>query len=291
MRAPPTLIRRGGPETLPPPWKCDDIAVTVFYVPADQAALMRLCDRCLNAPCGRTQYRPLVDYVALTFQQFTGLHSLALPAADRLTISYRETSFWVIVQDAAQPDRPAEVLIPYIFVDNWLALASGREIIGFPKELADRIQPPVRLASGTAFADSYVEALAAQLPNDRATTQRILTCSPVFGIETDRTLARASRLLELLLSGKLPMVFLREIRAVGGGTDCDIRQLIGAVADPFDIRWQTIRPILTPHRLVLPAVASHPIAADLGLGASPVHIPFGLEFDLSFVVNPGLSLC
>jgi hypothetical protein len=40
---------------------------------------------------------------------------------------------------------------------------------------------------------------------------------------------------EILRTGQLPMIFLRQIRAVKGGPHCDLQQIITASADPFQI--------------------------------------------------------
>jgi len=176
--------RRGALDVPPPPWRSEDVQLDAFYLHGDLAALQRLCDRSFNAPSGgQMQFRPVTRYVVLTFQRLHNLRSQA-PGCETLgTLNYCEAAFWVFVQ---QYDREGDkvggtvLAIPYIFAQNSLAVAAGREIYGFPKEYAT-----VAMPEREAAADLYtVRAAALRTLSVGASVEpdcEILRCARVGG--------------------------------------------------------------------------------------------------------------
>jgi hypothetical protein len=310
----PGYVRRGGLDVAPPPWKCDQIRASIFYLLADEASLQEVCDRTLNRPSGahptqpgraRLNYKPLVNWVALTFQGFTGMRSVAPGdpgSALREAHTYSEASFWIMVEDS----NGLEVLIPYMFIDDGIAQAAGREIYGFPKEHAAVTIPPEEDPLQSRFA---VEALAVRDSGDpTAARSLILECVPggdhaaAFRpagmqsgpdiqrlIAADGVLEKMGKLIMALASGRLDLVFLRQFRALGGGAGADLQQVVAASADPFALGFP--HNILLGYELRLAQIASHPIARDLGLPIGrPVDVPIGFQCNIGFTLQPGRVL-
>ena len=300
----PDYIRRGGLDVAPPPWICADVGITVFYVHADASRLQEICERTLNVPSGldpknasltRLKYRPVVSWVALTFQSFTGMHSGA-PADPAGSVrefhTYAESAFWVMVEDSSG----RQLLIPYMFIDDGTCMAAGREIYGFPKEFGTIATPTAADPTQPRFS---VEALAVAAGSAEAHKSLILECVHVStghlpyavpSLDPDQILEseainRMQAVFRLFLNGSLDFVFLREIRALGGMAGSDLQQVTSACASVKpDLR--SLR-ILRDYELRIPPLDSHPIARDLGLPSGPISVPFGFQCRCAFSLGTG----
>ena len=238
------------------------------------------------------------------------LYSSSANANAPIALTYTEACFWVLVQDRSQDNAPARLLVPYIFLDNPVAVAAGREIYGFPKEQAVLAIP----SPGTV---GYVECLtAATLAAQAPATMggRLLTCGyqsivtfpdtlllqpPPPGILKGDGLHSSFEVaqglavfVQLILGMQLPFVFLREIRALGGGPGCDLQQIVSANAALSDLGMPGFDGM---YRLQIGSWASHPVAHDLGLVTSPADggldvvgasIGFGFELAAGTVLWP-----
>lgn len=301
-------LRRGGMDAQPAPWQCDDVRAHVYYVKGDMTKLEQLCDRCLNLT-GAPRYTPVLDFVALTFQRFEGMFSDGGPnTSQQGRHHYSEASFWVLVSNGVD----TRVFIPYMFVDNWIALAAGREIYGFPKEFAE-VEMPTASNGDTAA----VTALALRLAGpERAKNTMILECAPAPGgllqtavglavsnidnlwqhVETDAVFSAffgpVAEFMRMLRSPTLPIAFLRQIRALQGGGAADLLRVVKADVHPFNV--SSMPRILPPHELTLTALDSHPIAKELGLtpGANGrFDVPLAIEVVIdNFRLLPGQVL-
>lgn len=302
--------RRGGLDVQPPPWRCARVSASVFALPAGHAALQSLCDRTLNIPSGgRVRYEPVIDLIGLTFQRLSGMRSASPAATQHSTLHYNEVAIWVMVRDAMQADAPERLLLPYIFADNTVAVAAGREIYGYPKE-----QGYITLPGTTA--QGSVQALAAVNPATTAAAiagATLITCRPrampplsldlldhtaslemleeAIGFATSgNLLGAAGAFIEMIVGQRLNFVFLRQVAALSGGAACDLQQVVAATAVvsnvgmPDYIGW---------HRIHFGAFGSHPFATDLGLRLSPADqgidaagasIAFGFELGTGVVL-------
>ena len=139
--------RRGSPyveygalATAPGPLLCERARLYCFVVRIDRARVQQLCDRVLKEPTGGA-LRYLVPRrapVILTFGTIAGLRSLHPAHADRGSASEPEAAIWVptIAQryEAGQyVDEHLAIFMPYLWVDDPIAFASGREVYGFAK--------------------------------------------------------------------------------------------------------------------------------------------------------------
>ncbi len=107
---------------------------------ADRARVQRLCDRVLKEPTGGAfRYRvPRLAPLILTFGTIAGLRSLHPDHAGRGSASEPEAAIWVptITQRHGADgyvDEHLAIFMPYLWVDDPIAFASGREVYGFAK--------------------------------------------------------------------------------------------------------------------------------------------------------------
>lgn len=292
-------VRRGGLDVPPPPWQCDDIEAFVFYLECSRVALQDLCNRSLNVPSGHAvRYKPVLDWAALSFQRFRGMRSTSPADGLGCQLTYSEASIWVMVQDTMREDSQLEFLIPYMFVDDWVAVAAGRETYGFPKEFAEISFPDRRTGR------FEVRGAALETAQTAVTKRTILDCSLAGGnnVSADDVapdlwpaviegnaesigLSDMADLLRLFLSQRLNFVFLRQFRRPEGGTYADGQQIIASAVDPFEVRALT--GIYLGASLQVSKLASHPIIQDLGLRSDHVSLPVGFRCKVGFTLHPG----
>jgi acetoacetate decarboxylase len=112
-----------------------------FVIPARRDRLDAYCDRCFNNPTGgEEQWRAVSDQVLLNFVDIPTMGSTD-EEDEKLGMTHeREAAIWFPVYE---PRRNLVAwAIPYMFVDSGLAMAGGREVYGFPKQLG-RLNIPV----------------------------------------------------------------------------------------------------------------------------------------------------
>ncbi len=307
-------VRRGGLDVLPAPWRCDNVEMHAFYVPGDLAALQSLCERTVNAPSqGHLHYQPDSHYVIVTFQNLHELRSVATGCENMGSHSYTEAAFWVMVSARDAKGKKVggpTLMIPYIFASDSLAVATGREAYGYPKEQAVVRMP----GAGSEHGDYSVEALA--VPQYRADARAVVNTeimrvrrsdastlaglghaalelgedllSVVMHARLDGSaLALVGDFVSMMLHKKLGLVFLRQLRATAAASGCDLQQVVGSALEPLVIHKMNL--LKGRYELIVPALDSHPIAADLGLTveAGKIDVMMGVKLELAFDMGPG----
>ena len=315
--APRSYVRRGGLDVLPAPWRCEDVEMHAFYVAGELAALQRLCDRCLNEPSrGHLHYQPDSHYVIVTFQNLRGLHSIAPGCEDRGTHTYTEAAFWVMTsaRDASGTRVGGPTLmIPYIFASDGLAVATGREVYGYPKEHAVVRMP----GDGGGDGDYVVEALAvpcyapgapavagSEIMRCRRTNSSALAGLGHTAMELGEDLLSVVRqggidgsalalmrdFISMMLHKKLGLVFLRQFRATAATSGYDLQSVVGSSLEPLVINSMCL--LKGRYELILPPLDSHPIAADMGFITidGKIDIMMGVRMKLAFDMCAGQTL-
>ncbi len=118
--------------------------IAAFLLPARDEALRSLCETSFNTPSGHAvQVSPLGPYLLLLYAEMQ-LQSLDERDAASGWMRETEVSFWIPIGRQA---GAAAWFLPYLFVDNPYAIATGREVYGFSKtwgqfEKPERIQNP-----------------------------------------------------------------------------------------------------------------------------------------------------
>lgn len=131
----------------PPPYRFEDVAITGFQVTADPDRLQFLVDALLNTSERLEEPRQYFRYVAATSQvvieaiEYGKMQSLAPATAWRSPedfTSQSELAFRFLVgrvEDDSHAATDPQVFCPFLFVDNWTSMVSGREVLGLWKRM------------------------------------------------------------------------------------------------------------------------------------------------------------
>lgn len=279
---------RCGLEIQPGPWRTDNVDAQFFVLAANSGALQALCDRYLNVHgTPGTRFEPVAPVVALSFQNIHDLRSTSPHATQDIGHTYQEAAWWVMVQDRNKPADPVRLMVPFIFLNNTVALATGREIYGYPKEFADvQIPPPGGIFSVTGLANQSMGAGIVANPSTLMFEAKPLLSGLSAGIgisglgpnilvalsdpaEFDRFsfALEVAAVVKLLLGGQLDFIFLRQFTDFSSGTPAYRQHLVAA---PCQIRRNSFHLQLTPYQVAIPALATHPFVNQLGLVTLPI---------------------
>lgn len=159
----PRYVIRTNEQAFAPPYLQGGCALHAFALPADRARLQRVVDRFLAEPSrGRVHPRVEADHVLLYFCDFARSCSVDPEDARRGWLGERECGLWIPLR---LPGSSApSFFVHAMIVDSGPAMCSGREVLGFPKEIG-----VVGVARDPARASSLsVDVLAAGEHRTRA---------------------------------------------------------------------------------------------------------------------------
>ena len=130
----PAYLSRGGEQVFEPPYVAEGVQFFGFVVKAGQNQLQQICDQYLNGPSGTNDFAPLLPFVMFVFNKLERMYA-ANPSPDqnRGWYSEQEGAVWMLVWDKTR--LTPLWYHPYMVVDSSYAMAMGREIYGFPKEI------------------------------------------------------------------------------------------------------------------------------------------------------------
>jgi hypothetical protein len=225
------------------------------------------------------------------------------PYDQRGGVSEPQVAIWIPValhDPTSSHDRFA-MCIPFIWLDNPMSLADGRELFGYPKAWGWPKFP----AAGDDPQRWKLDAFGLNYqPDALAGRHRLLEVvesdSPVQGAEADLNslaeLARdaAGRLFEGtdivgdfglaesiisdLLRNRLPNVFLKQFRSVEDGLNACLQQVVQA---DYTITRLSAKPLLLEHQLTVHRLDSHPVIDELGLESQALGIAYQVEMDFN----------
>jgi hypothetical protein len=149
----PRYVTRDSEQAFAPPYRQAGCALYAFAIPAERARLQRVVDRFLAAPSGgRLRPRVAAGHVLLYFCDFAQSQSHDPDDARRGWLGERECGLWIPlrIEGSASPAFFTHAM----FVDSGPAMCSGREVLGFPKEIGLLHVPrdPARASSLTLDA-------------------------------------------------------------------------------------------------------------------------------------------
>jgi hypothetical protein len=158
----PDYVDRGGRQVWRPPYTARDTEVYGFTVRCRREAIDRLLRRDLVEPSeGAVDYRCARDRVAVLFAKIGRLASDDHRDGLRGYVTELEVSVWCLAGDVIAGNRLVWYL-PYVFVDSGQAAASGREVYGYPKQMAvfqagypERLASPGRTTVRAQAIDRY----------------------------------------------------------------------------------------------------------------------------------------
>lgn len=143
----PKYVDFGGLATAPGPLQCRGVTMYGFWVAGDRQRLRDLCCRVFAVPSkGRVVVKPL-PAVLITFVRIDEIVSEHKDFRHIGRVGEREVVVWVPTFVFRSPravpaqrrasflrlENPLAAFIPYIWLDNSISIASGREVYGYPK--------------------------------------------------------------------------------------------------------------------------------------------------------------
>ena len=308
---PPLFIERGGELAARPPFLQENTHLRCFVLEANREKLQVMCDHVFNEPTGgAVTFRPFSNIILLTFAQIDRIYSLYGNDAGRGAMPEIDVAFWIPLLSEREGRLHLSWYNPYIFVDNPFAMATGREVYGFPKTIA-QFQIPENHASPDAY---WVETQAIDRFQADATSRlmRVLEVVRTGGrkqrlsqpgeavqsiisllIGEHETLATRlslgrQNLQNLIQTQEVKMVFLRQFRDVQNPTVAAYQEVIEASSRVARIQKGGFLP--GSYELHLPLNASFPIAETLGLDSerNPVKGAYWMDFD--FFLDGGKTI-
>ena len=181
----PRYVEHGGELVNRHPADALDARLYGFAIPASRKLLDAYCERLFNRPSGNAlHWRAASSDVLVNFVDIPTMGSIELLDRHLGTCEEREAAIWFPVLE--ERTGQAAWAIPYMFVDSAIAMAGGREVYGFPKQLGT-IHVPRR---GAAPARLSIETptLRTFSPTSRVANHRLLTVmhpAPVAELRSD----------------------------------------------------------------------------------------------------------
>ena len=130
----PYYVERGGEVSLCPPGVAMGTRAYCFVLEADRTKLAEMFDRYLNEPSmGAVHYEPVGSLVILMFANIPHLSATLPPDVRMGYMVEREVAVWTLGYDTVRDQF--SMFNPYMIVNHPWAMAMGREVYGFPKQL------------------------------------------------------------------------------------------------------------------------------------------------------------
>jgi hypothetical protein len=298
----PEYVDYGALMTPPAPFRSLGTTLDGFWAQADPDRLERLCRKVLAAPSGdRVTARPIGHHVMLTWGSIARVVSQTPPYDQRGGVAEPQVAVWVpmVVLDPTSDVERFAMFIPYIWLDNAMSLATGRELFGYPKSwgslgFPDPAAPAPRWSVDAFGLDYAPDALAAIHPLLEVVRTGTVEEAAVNDLVSLEELARdmASHLfvgsdvlgdLELLAGiaddvhdHRMRGVFLKQVRDVRDGLGAALQQIVEA---DYTILRLRAKPVLAEHRLTVHALDSHPVREELGLESQTLGLAYRVEMD------------
>jgi acetoacetate decarboxylase len=321
----PAYVDYGGLVCCPTPFSCRRTTLDGFFVKADGKKLDALCKRVFSEPTnGAVEYVALGDFVMLAWG-ITDASSLTTgserpggtPWNERGAVHEPQVCVWV---PAAAVKRNGNKLrahkfvwfLPYIWVDNAMSLATGRETLGYPKTFGRFTFPSggdPRSWTVDAFGLNYSPtSMAAYHPllQIKQTGGFGETINDGFDNLRDLGLHIAHRLFGTTQPGevrpdvdfiksifgdfghkRMPQVFFKQFRSAEDGLGACLQQVVEAHYQITKIKGFPY-PHLQEFGLEVHQLDSHPLFEDLGLANQQVRAAYHIEMD--FEVRGGKVL-
>jgi len=270
------------------PFEAEHAHMYGFLFEGTIEAIRDLCARHLDrSKFGGPAYEPLTHYVLVTFTHIPGVRATDEPFRNFGRNPEREVTFWVPVR--RRGTAHVAMFTPYCLLDNPLAVQHGREIYGFPKEMAafPRWEDEGFAVEAYAFDRFAPESVGCYQPILSVTRTRpaLLDLQPQrFGHVLDLVRGVHPKLLDALPDWLWPprgqIVFLKQLPEIDDGRWAAYQAIVEAPIALDRVHWAQHVP--GGYTLTLHHVDSHPIEDDFGIadGARAV-IDFYTDFDFT----------
>jgi hypothetical protein len=293
------------------------VRMWAFFLRGQIDTLTNLCSRFFDVPTGgRVTFAPLSQIVTMTVSELP--HAYFYDRPDRGRSTEREVAFGIAGEytcrgaDGNPTATGIATFMPYLFVDNPVALMTGREVLGYFKLLGEVGLPGRRGAREDFFLNVFGAAtMAAGIEWGE---QRLLTIGgrdasvrhspppiPQGALrEADDRPTSTSKVQALvqsvlssslpgrallglgnirgLLSGSMSQIFLKQFRAEGSGNLAAYQAVTMADYQVTDVHY--VRPTQSVDITIHP-LESMPIARELGLSSKMVETGLEVGFDMT----------
>ncbi len=312
----------GGKQVFKQPYNIQGTEFYGFFVEGTMKNLQDLCDRALNQPGSPVEYRPVTNYVLISFDVINSMKSIDKPDSEEGYFSENEIIVWVLTMVGKQigPFFYVERLawfVPYIFVSNSAALLAGREVYGFPKNLG-RVQIPQPNEEPDFFSlDTLM--LKTYSPNTKAEENRLMEIRRTNSANNPEAIKSHDSLEDLmqqaielllgrdgtidipgiglplkladyLIKEEAPMVCLKQFRDIEDGSKAcyqAIVEFLMTTTNFYSGKLLGFGDSGSKYELNIFNFASEPIVKDLGLqsqfsNSQVAKIPIKMAFYLNF---------
>jgi hypothetical protein len=233
-------IERGGEIVFSPPGRARGVRMYSFILRADPKRLGALFDRYLNAPSkGKVAFEPAGSLFVLNFTSLGKVGAMRGPDEELGYFRESEMAIWTLGYDQNRDE--IVTFVPYMIVDQGPALAMGREVFGFPKQLG-QVEMPGRDEAVDRFS-LHLPGLESWGPGQEFTMKKLVeikSSDPGAGVATESfdslveltvrlgeivlddpglltpgeedPFESLGKMLEMLATASLPMVFFKQIR-------------------------------------------------------------------------------
>ena len=310
----PRFVEHAGSATFPGNIELNQTRMWAFLLQGDLAKMTAWCQAMFDIPShSAVQVVPLSSYLMMSVVDIG--NGRFADAPEMGWSRERELTFWVPVvrledRDGIKVATHFNMAMPYLVLDNPVAIASGREIFGYFKQAGQITCPgdpgnPAGIsvdlfATKTFGADSeeqYQRLLdltpTASPPgrlDDAAQTfeggaRALWSRLTADAQQWYPSLALGEELLTDVLQRRIPQLFLKQFRDVGDGTRACYQAI--TQANGYVTRFDSM-PHLTEFDMVLHHLDSSPVAADFGI--APAQTLLGAEFVYDMTILPGTVL-
>ena len=310
----PRFVEHSGSGTFPGPITLNQTRMWAFLVEADLAKMTAWCQAMFDTPShSAVQVLPLSPYMMMTVVdigvgRFTDAPQMGWS-------SERELTFWlpaVRVEDR-QGTKVAthfNMTMPYLVLNNPVAIAAGREIFGYFKQAGQITCPGDPGNPANLAVDLFATKTFGQDSEEQY--QRLLDLTPTGraprGLSKDAQsfeggakalwsqltqgaqtwypgLQLGEELLVDVLERRIPQLFLKQFRDVADGSKACYQAITEAPG--YVTRFDSL-PHLTEFDMVLHHLDSSPVATDFGI--KPQQTLLGAEFTYDMTILPGSVL-
>lgn len=311
----PAFVTYPGDPTAPGPIELLDVNLWSFPLAADRSKLQQLCNHLIAQPSGgKVQFLALLPLVLMNVTEFPNAFFPAVLGRGRA--KERELSFGIpglyFCSTGGIPEIGFAMFMPFLFLDNPVAIATGREEYGFFKQHGAATLPTDPGSSGfnvdtygcksfgtDVFWDS-VNLLQLTDTGAAAATDIGLPWNSIAeaGAALTAALAGAAGEIAAGLSaavgepltalglGKLSQIFLKQFRDIADGTRACYQAV--TLASYTVTRLHSVQPA-NRYAVILNDLASSPVAATLGIGPL-TRLDVGLKVVLDMRLEAGREL-
>jgi hypothetical protein len=305
----PTYVDYGSLMTPPAPFRSLGTTLYGFWAEVNRGRVAALCRKVFSDPSGgAVQCRPIGQHVMITWGVIDRVIAATPDYDKRGAVTEPQVAIWIPVavrEETSAQDRFA-MFIPYIWLDNAISLATGRELFGYPKswgwpELpgdgrgdgppswkldvfglnygsdarAER-HPLLEVTEASSAAGAVQADLGSLAEIARDAAGRLLGGADGLDILDDIEITAS--LADDLLHERMPGVFLKQFRDVRDGLGAALQQV---VQTDYEIVRVHATPLLREHALTVHPLDSHPVIDELGLETQTLGLAYRVEMDFN----------